>query len=690
VAKVEALLAASRLITLVGGGGLGKTRLAVEVGVRTEALFAAGAAFVPLAALSDPLLLPAHVASLLGLETQGEGSTLEALGSYLGEADLLLVLDNCEHLVDASADLAQGLLARCPRLRILATSRQRLGVTGECVWKIPSLPVPETEPVGDEEWTTWLREVPAARLLLERIEMIRPGYRVERREEARALAQICRRLDGIPLALELAAARAGHLPPEQIAARLDDRFRLLSGGTRGTLPRHRTLRTLVDWSYDLLTAPQRLLLSRLAVFSGGWTLEAAETVCAGPIATETSVELLPAEEVFELIAALVEQSLVQLEQHDGLPRYTWLETLREYALERLQASGEAHGVANRHRDYFLSFAETAEAAFDGPEQIQWLDRLQQEYGNLRAAIHHSRHAVDGATAGLRLTTALWRFWALRSNAREGYEQVCSALARELPEHDAVARSLRARALMAAGVLALDHGNSGAALPLMEESLEIYRELGDPVGLSRARTGLGNVAMVNDLPASARVHYDAALRISRATGNRTTEGVCLSNLGSAAQAEGDYQEAQRYYREALTLAREVGDPARIGATTVYLGVSTMLTGDLAAAAALHAEATEILRPHGLSRRLVEAIELGAALAGAREEHGRAVCLYSAVTALRGLGQFSPEFTWTHQAEVALAVAARALGLDGCAVAAVKGNGMSLEAALRLSCGAPELE
>ena len=419
-ATVSGLLFGARLVTLTGTGGVGKTRLSIRVAEAWAEDQPDGVWFVDLAPLTDPALVPQTVAATLGVRAEPGRPMTETLAAALRSRRLLLIWDNCEHLLPACAALAAALLAACPALRLLATSRQALGLTGETVWPVPSLSGAD-----------------AAQLFAERAASVLPGFALTERIGP-VVAQICRRLDGIPLAIELAAARVRLLSPEQIAARLDDRFPLLTGGSRAALPRQQTLRAAIDWSYDLLTEPERGLLMRLSVFAGGWTLEAAEAVCASEGGEA---------EVLDLLAELEEKSLVSVEAGDGAERRCrLLETLGQYARERLHESGQAGETARRHRDWAASLAETAEKQRRGPEAGVWLTRLEADHDNLRAALDTCRSeaseekAEEGAEIGLRLAASLWRFWMDHGHYREGLGQLTRALERAGGDAPAEVRS----------------------------------------------------------------------------------------------------------------------------------------------------------------------------------------------------------------------------------------------------------
>jgi predicted ATPase/DNA-binding SARP family transcriptional activator len=563
MAEVKQLLGTSRLVTLTGAGGCGKTRLALQVAARMLEHFPEGVWLVELAPLADPALAPQTVATALGVQEAPSQPLLQTLVEQLRPRQLLLVLDNCEHVVGACAQLAEGLLQRCPRLRVLATSREALGIAGETRYRVPSLSVPEGQrPAALEE----LGQYEAVRLFLERAGAVQPGFRLTP-ANAPGVAEVCRRLDGIPLAIELAAARVNALPVEKIAARLDDRFRLLTSGSRTALPRQQTLRATMDWSYDLLTEAERVLLGRLSVFAGGWTLAAAEAVCAGGGIEEW--------EVLDLLTRLVDQSLATYEEPQeagwgprtvpagtgGAPwgpapgRYRLLETMRQYARDRLLEAGEAAVVRGRHYEWCLALAEEAEPELYGAEQTAWLDRLEREHDNLRAALGWSGAHGEGK-AGLRLGGALRWFWSVRGYWTEGREYLAGLLA--LPGAEA-RTAVRAKALHAAGWLAWHPGDFGAARVFDEQGLAIFQELGDKRGSADSLNHLGWVAYEQGDFGTARALLEECLAINR-------ELVCkqgivkdLEGLAAVAVAQAHSERAARLFGAAEGLRELSGAP-----------------------------------------------------------------------------------------------------------------------------------
>ena len=442
--EAAALLGAHRLVTLTGPGGTGKTRLALQAAAEVLEAHPDGVWLVELAALADPALVPQAVAAAVGVREEPGRPLPATLTDALRPKRLLLVLDNCEHLLDACARLADALLRACPHVRVLATSREALGLAGETAWRVPSLTVPDVADTQHAPDVADVARYAAVRLFADRAAAVQPEF-VLTDENAAAVAQICARLDGIPLAIELAAARVRVLPPRQLLERLDDRFRILTGGSRTALERHQTLRAAVDWSYDLLTEPERALFARLAVFAGGWTLEAAEQVGAG--------EGIESPEVLDLLTRLADQSLVVAqEQPDGTARYRLLESLRQYGRDKLAARAEAPAVRDRHLAHFLALAERADPGLYGPDAPAWIERLEVEHDNLRAALDWALGPAAGqgqAARGLRLAGALEYFWFLRVHRREGLARLQQALAHT----DDAPSAARAQALYSAGALA---------------------------------------------------------------------------------------------------------------------------------------------------------------------------------------------------------------------------------------------
>ncbi len=594
MAEIKQLLLTARLLTLTGSGGTGKTRLSLQVAAEVLDDFANGVWLVELASLSDPVLVPQTVASVLGVREEPNRPLLTTLTGYLCAKHLLLILDNCEHLIEVCAQLADALLHACPKLHILASSREALGIAGETTFNVPSLSLPDPKhlpPVG-AEFVPALTQYEAVQLFIERALGALPGFTVTN-QNAPAVAQICYRLDGIPLAIELAAARVKMLRVEQIAMRLDDRFRLLTGRSRTALPRQQTLRALIDWSWDLLSKAERVLLRRLSVFSDGWTLEAAETICQDEgwsEALQSSSFILHPFEVLDLLTQLANKSLVMVEHEQGEEtRYRMLETIRQYARDKLLEEKEGEQVRQQHLDYFLKLAERAEPELRGPDQKAWLNRLELEHDSLRAALEWSMNS--DAEAGLRLAGALWRFWEIRGYLGEGREWLSQILALPGVSSRTIAR---AKVLSGAGVLAYSQSSYAAAHALYEESLVIQRELGalGRKGIADALHGLGNLALRQENCTEARSLHEESLAIRRELEDRQGIADSLLDLGRVARNQHDWVSAHSLFAESLTIQRQCGNQHGIAATLYQLGNVAAWRGELALARSLYEESLAI--------------------------------------------------------------------------------------------------
>lgn len=609
--EVTRLLAGTRLLTLVGPGGTGKTRLGLEVGRAVQDRYADGVWLVELAALADEALVPQAVAAAFAVREQPDRPLLDSLSDALRPKALLLILDNCEHVLTACAVLATALLRAAPRVQILATSRQALGAAGETVWSVPTLDVPNPQVV---DTTAEVLGFDAARLFVDRAAAALPSFAVTDRN-ARTVAEICHRLDGIPLALELAAARVRVLNVEQIAARLGDRFRLLTGGSRAEMPRQQTLRALIDWSHDLLDEPERALFRRLSVFGGSFTLEAVESVGQGDAVAEA--------DVLGLLTSLLDKSLVAADA--GTPderRYRLLETIREYAREKLDGAGEAAAVRERHLGWYLALAEEAAPQLVGPGQVRWLARLELEHDNLRAALDWALAASPRPDAAVRLAGALWRFWHVHGYLSEGRRWLAQA-----SEHAGdVAPAAHATALNGAGSLAAAQGDYGAAQVAFERSLALRRDAGDEHSVSASLNNLALVAQAQGDFERAALLYQESLETMRRLGDDQGIALALRNLGSMARRRGDYERAIALYEEAIALYRTLGNQQALAASLTNLGVVLQARGDRGRAAALHRESLALSREVGDRQSFAASlINLGDV---AREDgdHDRAMALY----------------------------------------------------------------
>lgn len=614
IAELCRLLRTTRILTLTGSGGSGKTRLALRVAEEMIPSFPGGICWVDLAPLNQPDLLAQTVAGALGLREEPSRPALELIQEHLRRRVALLVLDNCEHLRAACAELIGAILTPDSPASVLATSREPLGVAGERVWLVPllSLPAPGAS-IGQQ------RAAEAVRLFVERARAVAPPFALSERNAA-AVAQICRRLEGLPLAIELAAARVAVLAPQQIAARLDNSMGLLTRGSPASDARHRMLRAAIDWSYDLLSADEQALFCRLAVFAAGFDLEAVEAVCAG--------EGLIAGDLLDLLARLVEQSLLVATEQGEQMRYRLLEPVRHYAVERLEAGGNAEGWRERHAAYYLALAERAEPELRGPDQDAWLDRLERDHDNLRAALDWCA-ATARVVTGLRLCSAMYRFWLARGHFGEGQ----GWLQRFLPLADATAapelhsRALNANAGLAAaqsdfaaarlgyeqslilarraeddaliaetlsglGVTCWELGDNPAAQQALEQAVQLSREAGPRQTLASALSNLALVYQYRGEVAQARAYYEEALELSLELGHLAGEATIRFNLAALAKHGGDQLWARLHYQEALAIYRRIGDRARVADVLASQGQLLADLGEFAAAAQAFAEAEQI--------------------------------------------------------------------------------------------------
>jgi len=571
------LLDTTRLLTLTGAGGSGKTRLAQELASGLGDRFEGGVAWVELAPLDDPALVGQQVAEVLQVRPRPGEPPSGAIAGVVGGRALLLVLDNCEHVIEAATRLAETLLRSCPRLVILATSREALALGGETAWLVPPLSVPSSsDPRGAQALFDGSE---AVRLFVDRATAVLSTFELTDANAA-AVAAICRRLDGIPLALELAAARLRTLGLDQLLTRLDDRFRILTTGARTALPRHRTLRAAIDWSYDTLLEEERRLLDRLSVFSGTFALEAVEDVCAG--------HGLAREDILDLLAGLVEKSLVEASEHGSAVRYRLLETVRHYAAERLAAYQGAPDPGRAHADFFSTLVASAEPHLTAPERRVWIERLTEDIDNVRQALGWTRSADP--LLHLRLAGMLCWYWFATEHWSEGRQWLHGALT--LPQ--AAEPSLaRARALFADGVLSSLQGRSASARPLLEEALATAEANGDARLAAYARNYLG-LALASEGNPEATMHLEAALAYMRGANDLYGARLALLLLGTAAAAGGDLDRAVRLTEEGVDAAREFGQGRELGIALRQLAIVEIRRGNAAKAAACAREAVEALQ------------------------------------------------------------------------------------------------
>jgi predicted ATPase/class 3 adenylate cyclase len=658
LAELSALLLRPevRLVTLTGTGGIGKTRLALRVAAESLEAFPDGVFLVDLARQSDPALVPSATATALGVREQSGQPLAETLLAYLRDKRLLLVYDNSEHLLPAATQVAE-LLAGAPELKVLATSRARLGLQAEHEYQVETLPVPDLArlpPLAD------LVQYDAVALFVSRAQALRPGFALTK-ENAPAVAAICVRVDGLPLAIELAAALIKILPPEALRDRLDRRLSTLTGGARDLPTRQRTLRGTIVWSHDLLTRAEQIFFRRLSVFAGGWTLEGADAVAAVP-AAETI-------DPFTHLANLVDQSLVVEHPHADAdePRFTLLETIREFASEQLAASGELQTVEQAFEEFLIRRAEAAEEGLHGPDEHRWLARLEAEHANLRAVLGRALDRGDG-TGALRLALRLCEFWLIRGHWREG----CDWLQRILALAGSADPAQRADAEFGLGKLWIQLGDYDAAEAHFRRSLETRRKLGNAPGEAEVLSALAMIALNRLELDEARAMGDGALEIARKTGNRRGAAIALRILGMIAREQGHFEHALELLEESMALGRALGDSVWAARIAFQMGITHQKAGNAAQAQHFLDASRGPLSELGDLFTLAVIAEHSGHLAFDAGDVERAVALYA--EALRhsdsvGDPEVSVEsIEWLAVAGVARGEAVPALRLFGAAMAA----------------------
>jgi predicted ATPase len=573
-----------RLVTVTGPGGIGKTRLAVEVTRGLVEHFSGGTLFVPLSTVSDPGLLDSVIVQTLGIREAGNQSPLDILKERLRDslsAPMMLLLDNFEHLAQAAPAVTE-LLAMGPNLKILVTSRAALHVYGEHEFPVPPLAIPESLAALPIEV---LSQYPAVALFVQRAVAVKPDFQLNR-ENAPAVIEICTRLDGLPLAIELAAARVKVLSPSSMRTRLTSRLQLLTGGARDMPHRQQTLRAAIDWSYDLLSAPEQKLFRRLSVFLGGCTLEGAEAVCN----TKGDLDL----DLLDGMASMVDKSLMQqAEQANGESRFVMLETIREYAQEKLEASGEVSSTKRAHAAYCLVLAEEETTEGCGAQGGEWLECFALEHNNFRASLEWLTETGD-AEWGLRLGAALFRFWERRDYFAEGRDMLGKLLKME---GSAVPTKARARALFAAAVLAGEQGDFASGGALMKESLDIARQLHDTQAVAVCLNALAVLACDQGKIAGAHSLFEESMAVWRELGDQGAVARSLSNLANVVKLQGDYPRARSLYAECLSIFRELGDRTGVAWSMNYQGDVARLQGDSEAARAFYEEGLANFRELG---------------------------------------------------------------------------------------------
>jgi predicted ATPase/DNA-binding SARP family transcriptional activator/DNA-binding CsgD family transcriptional regulator len=723
--EVKRALAMSSLLTLTGAGGTGKTRLAIEVARDLVGAYSDGAWLVELAPLSEGSLVAQEVASTLGVQEHTGEPLTDTLIQTLAGKEMLLVLDNCEHVVEEAARLVDTLLASCPRLKVLATSREPLAVTGEVNLAVPPLSLPDASNGGPTPEA--LISYEAVRLFADRARLRLLDFEVTR-ENAGAVARVCRKLDGMPLAIELATARMGALAVEQVAQRLDVSLDVLKGTSRSAAPRQQTLRATLDWSHDLLSKDERVFFRRLSAFAGGWTLEAAEAVCSG--------DGIEREDVLDLLGGLVDKSLVVAEANwGGAVRYRMLEPIRQYALEKLEQGRETEEVQNRHAAFFLAVAEEAEPKLVGSQQSAWVERLEAEHDNMREALSWILERGEDEL-GLRFGGALWRFWHMRGFLMEGIRWMESVLAEGKP----AASSARVKALEGMGWLLQLQGDYERAKTIYEEMFELSRESGDKGNLATALNSLGTVAAqqgdnerarnllqenlgvieeleeegdpatslkkfyvsnllgylaINDEGDYARgtILWEESLALVRKLEDDYSVGITLGNLGHVALLQRDFERAKARSEEALASANELGSAGveLVPSACINLGLASLGLGEHQRAMGSFEEALVTSQDMGRTPSIIEALEGMSSLAGAMGKATRAARLWGVAEAAHqatGIIATSPGELALH--ETHLALASSQLGDEAWQEALAEGRAMSLDEAAEYALNEEEPE
>lgn len=592
IKHVKEMLKQTHMLTLTGTGGSGKTRLSLQIAADVIDEFENGVWFTELASLSDPSFLSQTVLKVFGLKEEKMKSPEETLLDYLRQKNILIVLDNCEHLVEYCAKLVEKLLQKCPQLKIIATSREALHCSGENIHRVLSLKAPD--PKGDVSVKA-LNQYESVRLFVERALSVNANFTLNT-ENASALAEICYRLDGIPLAIELAAARIKILSPEKIFEKLKDKFNLLKEGKRTALPRQQTLRALLDWSYDLLSEKEKLLWQRLSVFTDGWTLEAAEEIC--------SDEKLNKDEIFELLNHLIEKSIIIADTKND--RYRILETLKEYAIERLNKINTSEGILNAHLEYYLGFAEDSAIKLNEGDVLCWLEKIESDHNNLQSAIEWSvKNNLE--ESGARVAIALSNFWIKRAYFSTGIRMLNIIL----DHQQNISKITLAKVLNSNGVLTSNLGEKEKGRKFFERSLELRRETGDKRGIAVTLGGLGGDTLLQGDYLKAKIffeeglaiaqeiedknlicnalhnlgvvhhflnnfelsqdHFEKSLKLRRDMNNKFDTAKTLSNIGSLATDQKNFEKAERFLKESLELKKELGDRHGEAFTLIHLGI-----------------------------------------------------------------------------------------------------------------------
>ena len=660
-----------RLVSLTGPGGCGKTRLAISAAREFAPIYPMGCWWVDLAALTDPELVLPAVATTFGIRERPRDQLIDAVASRVAEAEMLLILDNCEHLVDACAQLVSRLLDRCPALHVLTTSRAPLDVMGEQSWPVPPLSTPDP---GNLPPLESLRRYDAVRLLVERAVAVDPAFLLTERN-ALAIARVCRRLDGLPLAVELAAARTRTLPIEDIADRLDQSLRILTHGSRTVPPRQRTLRATIDWSNDLLGADERAVWRRLSVFAGGFTLDAAETVCVGaPLEQDGTLDIL---------CQLVDKSLVEVTRPAGGVRYRLLEVVREYGLELLADAGEESATRDRHASYFLQVAMRSEPMISTRERRSSLDRLADDLDNFRAALEWSMQA--GGDNGPRLAQSLLYFWWFSGQVNEGRKWLQDAISRTGDADDH--RAELARSLTGSGLLACVQGEFGAARAELRRAVDLWRVVDDPCALAEALRFLSGACEADGDPATARPMVEESLTILRGQADQRGTALSLARFGIVAAHQHDYPAAAAALEESILLTRQLGDDWALAVALRHQGMLALAQQNVRGAWVAATESLTLVRDQGDRYLSVQCAETLAAVYAAGSQWRIAATLFGALERQRQ--EMAIPVIYRQDYEQGMSAARTALGSGAFDHAFKAGRLMPLEQAIDLAMdGSPE--
>ena len=654
-----------RLLTLTGPGGAGKTRLGLQVAAAMIDEFESGICFVSLAVIRDPGLVVSAIAKALGISESGDRPLTDSLKDSLREKQILLLLDNFEQVISAAL-LVSELLGSCPRLKVLVTSRAVLHLRGEHEFAVPPLELPDPKRPSSVEA---LLQYASVALFIQRALEVKPDF-VMSDETSNAVAEICIRLDGLPLAIELAAARVKLLPPQGMLARFGSRLKLLTGGARDLPARQHTMQETIAWSYDLLEDGEKRLFRRLAVFVGGFTLEAAEAV------SNATGDL--GKDALDVIASLMDKSLLyQKDQAGSEARFVMLETIREYALECLTENAEAEALQRRHADFFLSLAEGAELELTGPRQAAWLERLEREHNNLRAALHWSKKSGE-IEIGLRMAGSLFRFWGVHGHLSEGRKVLETLLA--LTGHSDVPVPVRAKAIRAQGFLAGAQGDYTKACSFHEKSLALYRQLGDKRGIALSLNSLATVAYYQTNYERMEMLVGESLALFRELGDKWGIAASLNNLGALAYSRGDYERMKSLYEESLALRQELGDEQGIAVSIYNLGNVAQRQGDYKQAGKLFEESLIQFRELGDKWGVADSLEQLAEVACSRGQLQRAAQLFGAAEAMREAIDASLPLTDRGNYDNTVAATRGGLPPEAFAAAWARGRRMTFEQAI----------